>query len=81
MTGTEAPPPTPEPPPLRGAHSTNFGPMLPDLGLSVLVTTCHSSQLVGLHEHERQAQHPLPDFPRADGLGWRWWPYRYRHGA
>jgi hypothetical protein len=36
---TDSAAPTPELPPLRSVHTSNFGPLLGELGLSLLVTT------------------------------------------
>jgi hypothetical protein len=45
MTGTGAPTSTPELQPLRSAPSTDFGPRLHDLDLSVLVITYQAGKL------------------------------------
>ena len=53
MTATDAPPPTPEPPPLRSVHTTNFGPLLGELGLPILVTTYQAGKLVVLRRDDQ----------------------------
>ena len=45
QTGTGARPPTPELQPLRNVPSTDFGPRLHDLDLSVLVITYQAGKL------------------------------------
>src|SRR6516165_6060632 len=50
-TSTAAPP-APERPPLRSVHTTNFGPLLGDLGLSLLVTTYQAGKLVVLRQND-----------------------------
>ena len=45
MNGTDAPPSTPELQPLRSVPSTDFGPRLHDLDLSVLVITYPAGKL------------------------------------
>jgi uncharacterized protein (TIGR03032 family) len=44
--------PPPEPP-LRSVHTTNFGPLLGELGLSLLVTTYQAGKLVVLRQNEQ----------------------------
>src|SRR3954462_14158014 len=41
-------PPTPALPPLRSAHTSNFGPLLEELGISLLVSTYQAGKLVVL---------------------------------
>jgi hypothetical protein len=45
--------PTPEPPPLRSVHTTNFGPRPGELGLSLLVTTSQAGKLVVLRQNNQ----------------------------
>ncbi len=45
--------PPPEPPPLRSVHTSNFGPLLDELGLSLLVTTYQAGKLVVLRQNEQ----------------------------
>ncbi len=69
LTRTDAPPPTPEPPPLRSVHSTNFGPMLGELGLSVLVTTYQAGKLVVLRRNDEGTLNThFRTFPKPMGL-------------
>ena len=50
-TATAAP--AAEPPPLRSVHTTNFGPLLGELGLSLLVTTYQAGKLVVLRQNDQ----------------------------
>lgn len=52
MTDAGALPPAPELPPLRSVHTANFGPLLRELGASVLVTTYQAGKLVVLRRDE-----------------------------
>jgi uncharacterized protein (TIGR03032 family) len=49
---TDTAAPTPEPPPLRSVHTSNFGPLLGELGLSLLVTTYQAGKLVVLRQND-----------------------------
>ena len=49
-TATDAPPP--ELPPLRSVHTSNFGPLLGERGLSLLVTTYQAGKLVVLRQND-----------------------------
>ena len=50
-TSTAAPP-APELPPLRSVHTANFGPLLGELGRSLLVTTYQAGKLVVLRRND-----------------------------
>jgi uncharacterized protein (TIGR03032 family) len=66
---TEAPPPTPEPRPWCGVHSTSFGRLLHELGCSVLVTTYQAGKLVVLSRGERGTLDArFRAFPKPKGL-------------
>jgi uncharacterized protein (TIGR03032 family) len=66
-TESPTPAPAPELPPLRSVHTTNFGPLLGELGLSILVTTYQAGKLVVLRQsdegtlntHFRTFQRPM----------------------
>jgi uncharacterized protein (TIGR03032 family) len=61
--------PTPEPPPLRSVHTTNFGPLLGELGLSLLVTTYQAGKLVVLRQNDEGTLNThFRAFPRPMGL-------------
>jgi uncharacterized protein (TIGR03032 family) len=49
---TDTAAPKPEPPPLRSVHTNNFGPLLGELGLSLLVTTYQAGKLVVLRQND-----------------------------
>ena len=49
-TATAAP--AAEPPPLRSVHTANFGPLLGERGLSLLVTTYQAGKLVVLRQSD-----------------------------
>jgi uncharacterized protein (TIGR03032 family) len=61
--------PTPELPPLRSIHTTNFGPLLGELGMSLLVTTYQAGKLVVLRQNEEGTLNThFRTFPRPMGL-------------
>jgi hypothetical protein len=61
--------PTSEPPPLRSVHTNNFGPLLGELGLSLLVTTYQAGKLVVLRQNEEGTLTThFRAFPRPMGL-------------
>jgi hypothetical protein len=54
---------------LRSVHPTNFGPLLGELGLSLLVTTYQTSKLVVLRRNEQGTLNThFRAFPRPMGL-------------
>jgi uncharacterized protein (TIGR03032 family) len=66
-TATAAP--TPEPPPLRSVHTSNFGPLLGELGLSLAVTTYQAGKLVVLRQNDEGTLNThFRTFPRPMGL-------------
>jgi uncharacterized protein (TIGR03032 family) len=70
-TSTTAPP-APELPPLRSVHTTNFGPLLGELGLSLLVTTYQAGKLVVLRQNDAGTLNThFRAFPRPMGLAVR----------
>jgi uncharacterized protein (TIGR03032 family) len=67
-TSTAAPP-APALPPLRSVHTTNFGPLLGELGLSLLVTTYQAGKLVMLRQNDEGTLNThFRAFPRPMGL-------------
>src|SRR5262245_21951864 len=66
-TATSAP--TPELPPLRSMHTSNFGPLLGELGLPLLVTTYQAGKLVVLRQNDEDTLNThFRAFPRPMGL-------------
>jgi uncharacterized protein (TIGR03032 family) len=62
-------PPSHELPPLRSVHSTNFGPLLDELGISILVTTYQAGKLVVLRCNDQGTLNThFRAFPRPMGL-------------
>jgi uncharacterized protein (TIGR03032 family) len=62
-------PPTPALPPLRSVHTTNFGPLLGEVGLSLLVTTYQAGKLVMLRRNDEGTLNThFRAFPRPMGL-------------
>ncbi len=56
-------------PPLRSVHTTNFGPMLGELGASILVTTYQAGKLVVLRQNDQGTLNThFRTFPRPMGL-------------
>ena len=65
-------PPTPALPPLRSVHTTNFGPLLGEVGLSLLVTTYQAGKLVMLRRNDEGTLNThFRAFPRPMGLAVR----------
>jgi uncharacterized protein (TIGR03032 family) len=61
--------PTPEPAPLRSVHTSNFGPLLGELGLSLLLTTYQAAKLVVLRQNDEGPLNThVRTFPRPMGL-------------
>lgn len=61
--------PSAPPPPLRSVHTTNFGPLLGELGLSLLVTTYQAGKLVVLRQNDEGTLNThFRTFPRPMGL-------------
>ena len=68
-TTSAAPTPASEPPPLRSVHTANFGPLLHELGVSVLVTTYQAGKLVVLRRNEGgKLNTHFRTFPKPMGL-------------
>ncbi len=62
-------PPSCELPPLRSVHSINFGPLLDELGISILVTTYQAGKLVVLRCNDQGTLNThFRAFPRPMGL-------------
>jgi uncharacterized protein (TIGR03032 family) len=67
-TSTAAPP-APESTPLRSVHTSNFGPLLEELGVSLLVTTYQAGKLVLLRRNDEGTLNThFRTFPRPMGL-------------
>src|SRR5262245_65668728 len=61
--------PAAELPPLRSVHTTNFGPLLGELGVSLLVTTYQAGKLVVLRQNDEGTLNThFRSFPRPMGL-------------
>jgi uncharacterized protein (TIGR03032 family) len=61
--------PAAEPPPLRSIHTSNFGPLLGELGLSLLVTTYQAGKLIVLRQNDEGTLNThFRSFPRPMGL-------------
>src|SRR5436305_14902587 len=61
--------PAAELPPLRSVHTANFGPLLGELGLSLLVTTYQAGKLVVLRRNDQGTLNThFRSFPRPMGL-------------
>ena len=68
-TDPTAAPPSAQLSPLRSVHTTNFGPLLGELGLSLLVTTYQAGKLVVLRQNDEGTLNThFRTFPRPMGL-------------
>jgi uncharacterized protein (TIGR03032 family) len=63
-----APPATEAPPPLRSVHTSNFSPILQELGISILVTTYQAGKLVMLRPDGEHLNTHFRSFNRPMGL-------------
>jgi hypothetical protein len=61
IESSTAAPPAPALPPLRSMHTTNFGPLLGELGLSLLVTTYQGGRVSGNTPGEQPLVESLSD--------------------